>query len=69
MDIQTQQNTNLADELGLTTVPDAVMVLAADFNGETWDGFPFDADPPWLRSALACGEIRAVTPGCTDYAE
>lgn len=50
-------------------IVDRVGVTAADFNGRSFDGSPFDAFPNWLQVALAYGVVRADTPNCTDYAE
>jgi hypothetical protein len=50
-------------------VIDAVQITAADFNGRTWDGAPFNDDPAWLMEAIRSGEIAPVTHNHTDYAE
>lgn len=50
-------------------MPDAVRVTAADFNGRTWDGSPFDGGPEWLLDAVAGGRVVPDTPNHTDYAE
>ena len=50
-------------------VIEAVRVTAADYNGKDWDSSPFSEVPPWLLLAATNGEIKAVTPGHTDYAE
>lgn len=49
---------------------EAVRVNAADFNGATWDGNPFDTPAPdWLMEALSNGTLVPDVPRCTDYAE
>lgn len=51
-------------------VIEAVQVNAADWNGDTWDGNPFnEVAPKWLMQALEDGRIVPVCHGCTDYAE
>lgn len=50
-------------------VVEAAQVRATDFNGHTWDGFPFSDNPQWLLDAVKGHTLRPVTPGCTDYAE
>ena len=46
---------------------DSVRVTAADFNGSTWDGAPFEPMEPWLAHAARAGQI--VAKGCDrDYA-
>ena len=50
-------------------VIEAVRVNAADWNGSSWDGCPFDQGVPgWLASALEHGMIEPDCPGSTDYA-
>lgn len=44
-----------------------VMITAADFNGESWDGSPFSAFPDWLRDAVQNGKVD-VKPDDRDYA-
>jgi hypothetical protein len=46
---------------------EAVLVKAADFNGDSFDGLPFFAMPCWLLTALESQRIR-VEPSDTDYA-
>ena len=48
---------------------DAVRVMVADYNGQTWDGPPFSEMPGWLSAAIESGMVVPVTPGSTDYAE
>lgn len=48
---------------------DAVRVVVADYNGQTWDGPPFSEMPGWLSAAIETGMVVPVTPGSTDYAE
>ena len=48
-------------------MPDSTRVTAADFNGSTWDGSPFDPMAPWIADAARAGRIKAK--GCDrDYA-
>jgi hypothetical protein len=37
---------------------DSVRVNAADFNGESWDGSPFDSFPQWLHDAVLHGRVE-----------
>ena len=50
-------------------VIEAVQVVAAVYNGKTWNGSPFKCDvlPQWLEDALTNGTI-AVHPSDQDYA-
>jgi len=43
-----------------------VKITAADWNGHTFDGSPFDAMPAWLVGALIRGLIAPVSDG-RDY--
>lgn len=49
-------------------VVEAVEVTAADYNGQTWDGFPFSDNPSWLFEALNSHKIT-VAKADTDYAQ
>ena len=44
-----------------------VEITAADLNGQTWDGSPFNDYPDWLVDALNSKQI-SVYPGDRDYA-
>jgi hypothetical protein len=44
-----------------------VRVTAADYNGSTWDGSPFDHIPRWLEVALRSGAI-GIRQDDRDYA-
>lgn len=46
----------------------AVQINAADYNGKTFDSFPFSDNPPWLTRSLADGRLAPTQRG-TDYAE
>jgi len=46
---------------------DTVRVTAADFNGDSWDGCPFDRAPAWLLDAVADKTID-IKPDDRDYA-
>lgn len=48
-------------------VIEAVRVTAADFNGRTFDGCPFDEVPEWLTDALDTGVLNII-PDDRDYA-
>lgn len=48
-------------------VIDAVRVNASDYNGKTFDGFPFSHKEDWLIEAITDGRI-SVHPSDTDYA-
>lgn len=47
-----------------------VRVTAADFNGQTWDGSPFDPAPApiWLQEAIRKYLITPSEKHATDYA-
>lgn len=47
-----------------------VTVTAADWNGDSFDGSPFDPAPApeWLMQAIRAGHIKGDCPGSTDYA-
>lgn len=47
---------------------DAVCIVAADFNGRSFDGLPFSAMPEWLSARLCDETIRIGGLGHTDYA-
>ncbi|MDR9777227.1 hypothetical protein RJJ65_32230 [Rhizobium hidalgonense] len=49
-------------------VIEAVQVTAADFNGSTFDGFPFSEFPDWLRDAVKREEVTVHPSHETDYA-
>ena len=44
---------------------DAVRVMVADYNGQTWDGPPFSEMPGWLSAAIETGMVVPVTRECT----
>ena len=46
---------------------DDVRVTAADFNGSSFDGCPFDHVPQWLIDAESAGNIQ-IYPADRDYA-
>lgn len=46
---------------------DTVRVTAADYNGERWDGSPFDSLPQWLHDAVLHGRVE-VKGDDRDYA-
>jgi hypothetical protein len=48
-------------------VIEAVQIKAPDFNGSSFDGYPFSDDPDWLKQALADGTI-SIYPDDRDYA-
>lgn len=45
----------------------AVTVTAADFNGKSFDGCPFNFVPTWLHNAIKSKTITGVNPNSTDY--
>lgn len=47
--------------------PNAVRVMAADFNGRTFDGCPFSDAPEWILTAIKTGAI-ALMNADLDYA-
>lgn len=49
-------------------VIEAVQVLATDWNGSTFDGFPFSDKPDWIYDAYGSGVISILPEGGTDYA-
>ena len=49
-------------------VIEAVKVTAADWNGETFDGCPFNEMPKWLYEALQNGTLSVMPFGGADYA-
>jgi len=46
---------------------DIVRVTAADYNGDSWDGCPFDRTPAWLFAAVEDKTID-IKPDDRDYA-
>ena len=48
-------------------IPNAVRVTAADFNGSSFDGSPFNHVPPWLKEAEDAG-LLSLYASTTDYA-
>jgi len=44
-----------------------VKVTTADFNGFSWDGFPFDSNPPALLILALLGKLK-LRPDDRDYA-
>lgn len=47
---------------------EAVQVLAADYNGKSFDGCPFSEVTGWLKDALADGRVAIHHDRQTDYA-
>lgn len=46
----------------------AVDVTSADFNGHSWDAFPFSDNPAWLIQLVLLGYITLARDD-TDYAQ
>ena len=46
---------------------DSVRVKATDYNGTSFDGFPFSDNPDWLMQAVEAGHIQ-IYPDDRDYA-
>jgi hypothetical protein len=54
----------------LKIVPvEAVKILATDFNGFDWDGFPFSEAEAWIIKAIQIRTLIPHTRNGTDYAE
>lgn len=49
-------------------LPGSVQITAADFNGHTFDGSPFDGDAPWLKTAVENGTLKIADVTDRDYA-
>lgn len=51
----------------IPVVIEAVQIKATDFNGSTFDGFPFSDAPKWLINALENGTV-SIYKDDRDYA-